>query len=384
MTAAHVGASGVDVPFEAAEVVHGTRQLEHDRRARAREAEVHHGDGPLAPVAPVFPQEVREDLRRRAGSQGPQHRADRVTLAKGGDRQIRDARHRPTEVEEHGGEGTREGVLAAAGHAAQRAGVLEAVHRVDVLASRHRAAAGEGDPHVRPRQRDEIQACRMSVLVRAHRDHRILADKAQVVDLTCAGVLAARLVGEHAVGSRGAAVQVEPHSALRVHAAPAIESHLGVVAAEADQAGPHVAAVDCRVGHLEALAQLAHVQVHDLHSRLPTPSPARGLRHCDDLVFGDSQVHGQARRVVQLDVLDIELRRPARPPPPWEPAVPVNVEVLGFPVGVEIRSAAPARPAEEPPDLAESAHGSQPDICREQSDDVAGLQELQDQHAEVL
>ena len=33
------------------------------------------------------------------------------------------------------------------------------------------------------------------------------------------------------------------------------------------------------------------------------------------MCLGPRGVHGQARRVVQLDVLYIELRRPARPPP---------------------------------------------------------------------
>mmetsp|Transcript_2692 Transcript_2692/g.8222 ORF Transcript_2692/g.8222 Transcript_2692/m.8222 type:complete len:309 (+) Transcript_2692:811-1737(+) len=265
-------------------------------------------------------------------------------------------------------------MLTAAGHTTQGAALLKSIQRMDVLSAGRPTAAWEGDTHIRPAQRDEIQSCRVPVLVCPHCDDCVLPSKTQVIHLTRAEVLACGLIARAGVRSAGRAAEL----------APAVEPHFGIIAAQANEIGADIAAVDGRIGHLEAFPQTSCAGINDLHAGLPAMCPARRLGHCDDLLVGGPEIHREARRVMQPNALHLEERPLASATALWEPAVAIEVQGLRGFVGVQVGGAAPARQAEEAPDLVAEAQVMSTAAGRQEPDDGAGAEALVDQNAQVL
>mmetsp|Transcript_46903 Transcript_46903/g.101903 ORF Transcript_46903/g.101903 Transcript_46903/m.101903 type:complete len:377 (+) Transcript_46903:116-1246(+) len=316
-----IRAGGIDITAEASEIIDGVGQLQSLAGLLGWEAKVDHSNRAAIPT-PAFMKKVCVDLRSSSGSEGPQHGAERMTLLNRRHGQIHHTWLGPPEVEKHCGEVTGQRVLTAARHAAESTAFLETVYGMDILTPRHRASSGEGNPSVRPAQRYEIKPCWMSVVVRSHRQHRVLPCVAEVVHLAGAQVLAGQSVA-------GFASSEEPY--------------LGVIAPDANEVGANVTTVDRRVGNLEALLQFSTLQVDDLQLGLLSTTPLRNLRHCDDLVRRYAKIHRETGRIMQPDMLHLEAGSLALAARPRKPPVPVKVELFGVPVGVEIGKSAPAQ-----------------------------------------
>jgi hypothetical protein len=231
-------------------------------------------------------------------------------------------------------------MLATTSNTVHGASVLEAVQGVNVLPTRGYTATLKGDKALRALHGNQVQACRMPVLMSAHGYNIVLLCEAKVVNLAATRNLSDALVGTGVpVCTTGTGF--------------AVDSHLKVVATCANNARSDIAAIDSGAGYLEALTSSQRPRVDYVHTRL-----LRGsilvfccLGNCDDLLIGHPHVHGQARRVVQREVLDLEPWALFLTTSQWKPSIRVQIKVLGTSICCDVCALAPARTAEESPHL---------------------------------